>query len=116
MTEAPDPKPEPGDPALRHVPQTVPPMDVGPDIEELYRNEITGAMNAVVRTCRDIVNEHTHRGFWTPTGNAPNHADLINQARARILDKLQMVIDCFNIIAVEIELDRQPRQVSPPGE
>jgi alpha-beta hydrolase superfamily lysophospholipase len=81
------------------------PLD--PEVEECYRYEIRGAMDAVVRYCRDVVNEHSHRGFWTPTGDHPDHAALIDQARRTILSKLRMVLDCAEAVATEIENDRQ---------
>ncbi|GAA2369844.1 hypothetical protein GCM10010417_35220 [Streptomyces carpaticus] len=35
--------------------------------EQLYQYEITAAMNHEVRACHEIVREHSHRDFWTPT-------------------------------------------------
>ncbi|MFI1826509.1 hypothetical protein ACH41E_08620 [Streptomyces sp. NPDC020412] len=71
-------------------------------------------MNAVVRYCRDVVNEHSHRGFWTPHGDCPDHAELIAQARRGVLSKLRLVLDCAEVIAHEIERDRQrPHRQQP---
>ncbi|MFP8962373.1 hypothetical protein ACLIYP_17720 [Streptomyces nanhaiensis] len=86
--------------------------------EQLYRYEITTALNAVVRACQDIVTEHSHRGFWTPhtsTEPTPTHRDLIEAARRDVLDRLQLVIHCAETVAYTIEYDRQRRADKPAG-
>ncbi|PJE97198.1 hypothetical protein CUT44_13965 [Streptomyces carminius] len=85
--------------------------------DQLYRYEITAAMNAVVRTCADIVRDHSHRGFWTPhtTTDQATHQDLIEAARKDVLNHLQMVIQCAETVAYAIEQDRQ-RQPNKPTE
>ncbi|MFP8886595.1 hypothetical protein [Streptomyces mangrovi] len=86
--------------------------------EQLYRYEITAALNAVVRACQDIVTEHSHRGFWTPkTSNepTPTHQDLIEAARRDVLNRLQTVIHCAETVAYTIEHDRQRRADKPTG-
>lgn len=89
-----------------------------PEAERTYPYEIRGAMDSVIRYCRDTVREHSHRGFWTPTENDETpltHADLIHQARTGILRRLRMVLDCAETIASEIERDRR-QQRQQPGE
>ncbi|TDC65528.1 hypothetical protein [Streptomyces hainanensis] len=78
-----------------------------PEIEQGYRDEFRVAMNAVVQYCRNVVNEHGHRGLWAPRGNSPDHYELISQARRDILTKLRLVLDCAETIAYEIERDRK---------
>ncbi|TDC69563.1 hypothetical protein [Streptomyces hainanensis] len=78
-----------------------------PEIEQGYRDEFRVAMNAVIQYCRNVVNEHGHRGLWAPRGNSPDHYELISQARRDILTKLRLVLDCAETIAYEIERDRQ---------
>jgi hypothetical protein len=92
--------------------------DRAADNEQLYRYEITAALNAVVRACRVIVTEHSHRGFWTPrthTEPTPTHHELIEAARRDVLNRLQMVIQCAETVAYTIEHDRQ-RQPNRPTE
>ncbi|MEE1942309.1 hypothetical protein V1L54_23390 [Streptomyces sp. TRM 70361] len=85
--------------------------------DQLYRYEITAALNAVVRACADIVRDHSHRGFWTPhtTTDQATHQDLIEAARKDVLNHLQMVIQCAETVAQDIEHDRQ-RQPNRPTE
>ncbi|URN12402.1 hypothetical protein LUW77_14075 [Streptomyces radiopugnans] len=87
--------------------------------EQLYRYEITAAMNAVVRACRDVVAEHSHRGFWTPRTSTeqgtPTHHELIEAARRNVLSRLQVVVQCAETVAYTIEQDRQ-RQPNRPTE
>ncbi|WP_101254151.1 hypothetical protein [Streptomyces barkulensis] len=85
-------------------------FDRAAQTEQLYRYEITAALNAVIRACQDIVTEHSHRGFWTPhtsTEPTPTHQDLIEAARRDVLNRLQMVIHCAETVAYTIEHDRQ---------
>ena len=57
------------------------------DLDQLHRDEITVAMNWVIRTCQDIVRDHSHRSFWTPTapstGTTPTTDHLISGPLAR---------------------------------
>ncbi|MGW8849898.1 hypothetical protein ACWGNE_19210 [Streptomyces xiamenensis] len=80
--------------------------------EQLYRYEITAAMNHVVRACHEIAREHSHRSFWTPHTDpgAELHIDLIEAARRDILTKLQVVITAAETVAYDIEQDRQRPQ------
>ncbi|MEU9605086.1 hypothetical protein [Streptomyces sp. NPDC048057] len=85
-----------------------------PEVEQDYCGDFHAAMNAVVRYCRNVVNEHSHRGFWTPRGDSPTHDELITQARHDVLTKLQLVLDCAETVAHEIERDRQrPHRQQP---
>ncbi|MBN3930154.1 hypothetical protein IQ279_11000 [Streptomyces verrucosisporus] len=80
--------------------------------EQLYRYEITAALNAVVRACQDIVTDHSHRGFWAPrtsTEPTPSHRELIEAARRDVLNRLQTVIHCAETVAYTIEHDRRRR-------
>ncbi|URN11636.1 hypothetical protein LUW77_06155 [Streptomyces radiopugnans] len=86
--------------------------------EQLYRYEITAALNAVVRACHVIVTEHSHRGFWTPrtsTEPTPTHRELIEAARRDVLNRLQTVIHCAETVAYAIEHDRQRRADKSAG-
>ncbi len=87
--------------------------------DQLYRYEITAAMNAVVRACQDVVSEHSHRGFWIPkTGTdlaTPMHQELIEAARRDVLHRLQVAIRAAETVAHAIERDRQ-RQPNRPTE
>ncbi|MFD1830404.1 hypothetical protein ACFSJS_12105 [Streptomyces desertarenae] len=83
--------------------------------DQLYRYEITAALNAVVRACRDIVAEHSHRGFWTPrTSTAQTtHQELIEAARRDVLRRLQVAIRAAETVAQAIEHDHQRRPNRP---
>ena len=83
--------------------------------DQLYRYEITAALNAVVRACRDVVSEHSHRGFWVPRASTDQttHQELIEAARRDVLNRLQMVIHCAETVAYSIEQDRQRRPNRP---
>ncbi|MEO3750507.1 hypothetical protein [Streptomyces sp. B6B3] len=97
------------------TPDESPPPPLDAETELTYQYEIRGAMDSVIRYCRNAVREHSHRGFWTPTEDAETpltHADLIHQARTGVLRRLRMVLDCAETIATEIERDRQRRQSS----
>ncbi len=85
--------------------------------EQLYRYEITAALNAVVRACRDIVSEHSHRGFWVPrtSTDQTTHQDLIEAARRDILNRLQVAVQCAETVAHAIEQDHR-RQPNRPAE
>ncbi|UED85203.1 hypothetical protein [Streptomyces profundus] len=101
-------------------PNEAAPQQIDPETEQCYRYEITGAMDSVVHYCQTVVNEHSHRGFWTPTGHNPDHYDLIHQARTTILNRLRMVLNCAETVAYEIEHDRQRQNQRqnpnpPPG-
>ncbi|SFD69841.1 hypothetical protein [Streptomyces aidingensis] len=89
------------------------PFELDSDTAESYRHEITGALNSVVRACADIARDHSHRGFWTPTGTdnpTPDHHLLIELARTTVLNKLRMVLKCADTIAHSIELDEHRRR------
>jgi len=83
--------------------------------EQLYCYEITAALNAVVRTCRDVVSEHSHRGFWTPRTSTEQttHQDLIEAARRDVLHRLQVAIRVAETVAQAIEHDHQRRPNKP---
>ncbi|QDY78093.1 hypothetical protein [Streptomyces qinzhouensis] len=64
---------------------TTPPADerpLRPEVEQGYQDEFRAPVNAVVRFCRMVADEHSHRGTWSPRGNAPDHYELIAQAAA----------------------------------
>lgn len=71
--------------------------------EQCHRYEIATAMDAVIRYCRTVVNEHSHRGRWAPTGDTPDTVALITQARTAILADLRMVLDCAETVVNDIE-------------
>ena len=79
--------------------------------EQLYRYEITAALNAVVRACRDIVAEHSHRGFWIPRTSTDQatltHQELIEAARRDVLHRLHVAIRAAETVAHTIEQDHQ---------
>ncbi|MEU5160757.1 hypothetical protein AB0G74_14285 [Streptomyces sp. NPDC020875] len=78
-----------------------------PEVEQGYQDDFRASMNAVVRFCRDVVNEHSHHGNWSPRGDSPTHDELIAQARRDILSRLHLVLTCAEAVATEIERDRQ---------
>ena len=83
--------------------------------EQLYRYEITAAMNAVVRACQDVVSEHSHRGFWIPrtSTDQTTHHELIEAARRDVLHRLQVAIRAAETVAHAIEHDHQHRPNRP---
>lgn len=48
------------------------PLDA--ETELAYQYEIRGAMDSVIRYCRDTVREHSSRGFWTPPRTPRPHS------------------------------------------
>ncbi|GAA2457331.1 hypothetical protein [Streptomyces macrosporus] len=83
--------------------------------EQLYRYEITAALNAVVRACQDVVSDHSHRGFWIPrtSSDQTTHQDLIEAARRDVLNRLQVAVQCAETVAYAIERDRQHQPNRP---
>ncbi|QLH23092.1 hypothetical protein [Streptomyces sp. Rer75] len=83
-------------------------------LDQLHRDEITVAMNWVIRTCQDIVREWSHRSFWTPTGiptgTTPTTDHLIHSARTDVLNKLRHQIDGAEAIITNAEHERAKRQ------
>ncbi|MFF4478409.1 hypothetical protein ACFY1A_15515 [Streptomyces sp. NPDC001520] len=86
----------------------------GCNLEQLHRDEITVAMNWVIRTCQDIIRDHSHKTFWVPTGTAsgtaPTTDGLIESARADVLGKLRRQIDGAEAIIGNAEHERAQRQ------
>ncbi|MFI0775774.1 hypothetical protein [Streptomyces sp. NPDC021212] len=84
------------------------------NLDQLYRDEITMAMNWVIRTCQDIVREYSHKSFWIPTGppagTAPTTDHLIHSARTDVLNKLRHQIDGAEAIISIAEHERAKRQ------
>jgi hypothetical protein len=82
----------------------------GQDLDQLHRDEITVAMNWVIRTCQDIIRECSDKTFWTPTGTstgtAPTADHLIQSARTDVLNKLQHQIDGAESIISNAEQER----------
>jgi len=83
--------------------------------DQLYRYEITAALNAVVRACQDVVAEHSHRGFWIPrtSTDQATHHELIEAARRDVLHRLQVAIRAAETVAQDIEHDHQRRPNRP---
>ena len=84
------------------------------DLDQLHRAEITVAMNWVIRTCQDIVRDHSHRSFWTPTatptGTTPTTDHLINSARTSVLNRLRHQLHGAGAIITSAEHERTKRQ------
>ncbi|WP_432587765.1 hypothetical protein ABVG11_20875 [Streptomyces sp. HD1123-B1] len=82
----------------------------GWELDQLHRDEITVAMNWVIRTCLDIVRECSHRTFWIPsgtvTGAQPTADHLIKSARVDVLNKLRHQIDGAERIITIAEHER----------
>ncbi|MEU4893774.1 hypothetical protein AB0B12_12555 [Streptomyces sp. NPDC044780] len=82
----------------------------GCDLDRLHRDEITVAMNWVIRICRDIIRDHSHKMNWvptsTPTGTAPTTDHLIQSARTDVLGQLQRQIDSVEAIISNAEHER----------
>jgi len=89
--------------------------DRAADNDQLYRYEITAAMNAVVRACQDVVSEHSHRGLWIPRASTDQttHQELIEAARRDVLHRLQVAIRAAETVAQDIEHDHQCRLNRP---
>ncbi|MBB5934487.1 hypothetical protein [Streptomyces zagrosensis] len=84
--------------------------------DELHRYELTVSMNWVIRTCQDIIRNHSHRTFWTPTGSAEGAAStdhLIRSAREDVLSRLQAHLDGAQAILAAIEHERAKRHPEP---
>ncbi|AEM88139.1 hypothetical protein [Streptomyces violaceusniger] len=86
----------------------------GCNLDRLHRDEITVAMNWVIRTCQDIIRAHSHKTFWVPsgtaTGAAPTTDHLIESARADVLGKLRRHIDGAESIISSAEQERAKHQ------
>ncbi|MEU5267271.1 hypothetical protein [Streptomyces hygroscopicus] len=82
-------------------------------LRQLHRVEITVAMNWVIRTCQEIIRDHSHQTCWvptgTPTGTAPTTDDLIQSARTDVLSRLQRQIDGVEAIIGNAERERAQR-------
>ncbi|WP_421108641.1 hypothetical protein [Streptomyces sp. NEAU-S77] len=83
-------------------------------LDQLHRDEITVAMNWVIRTGQDIVRAYSHKSFWapagTPTGTAPTADHLIDSARADVLNRLRHQLDGADAIITNAEHERAKRQ------
>ncbi|MER7873018.1 hypothetical protein ABTY63_05545 [Streptomyces solisilvae] len=86
----------------------------GRDFDQLHRDEITVAMNWVIRICQDVVRDHSHKTVWvptgTPTGTTPTMDHLIDSARTDVLNKLRRQIDGAEAIIGNAEHERAKRQ------
>ncbi|WP_275558932.1 hypothetical protein [Streptomyces sp. 5-6(2022)] len=93
---------------------THPEINGGSDLDQLHRDEITVTMNWVIRTCQDIVRDHSHKTFWVPagaaTGAAPTTDHLIDSARTDVLNKLRRQIDGADAIIRNAEQERAKRK------
>ncbi|MBP8534955.1 hypothetical protein [Streptomyces sp. MK37H] len=80
------------------------------DLDQLHRDEITVTMNWVIRTCQDIIRDHSHKTFWAPagtsTGTAPTTDHLIESARTDVLNKLRRQLDGADAIISNAEHER----------
>ena len=85
----------------------------GWDLEQMHRDEITVAMNWVIRTCQEIIRDCSHKTFWVPTGTttgaAPTAEQLIESARVNVLNKLQNQINGAQNIISNAEHERTKR-------
>lgn len=86
----------------------------GWDLDQLHRDEITVAMNWVIRACQDIIRECSHKTFWIPsgtvTGTTPTTDHLIKSARTDVLNKLRHQIDSVERIISIAEHERTKRK------
>ncbi|WAP56806.1 hypothetical protein [Streptomyces sp. S465] len=82
----------------------------GCDLDRLHRDEITVAMNWVIRACQDVIRDHSRKANWvpisTPTGTAPTTDHLIQSARTDVLGQLQRQIDGVEAIIGNAEHER----------
>ncbi|KAK1180360.1 hypothetical protein B7755_020745 [Streptomyces sp. NBS 14/10] len=88
------------------------------ELEQLHRDEITVAMNWVIRTCQQIVRDRSHKTFWVPADTsegAPSPEQLIQRAREDVLDKLQRIIDGAQFVMHNVEHERAKRKLSSPS-
>ncbi|MEU4893782.1 hypothetical protein AB0B12_12510 [Streptomyces sp. NPDC044780] len=99
---------------------TMPPAsgrDDGRERDQLHRDEITLAMNWVIRTCQQIVRERSHKTFWAPantTEGTPSPEQLMQAARKDVLDKLQRIIEGAQFVMEYIEHERAKHKMSSP--
>lgn len=88
-------------------------------LDQLHRDEITVAMNWVIRTCQDVVRECSHRSSWTPTGTptgaTPTTDHLIHSARTDVLNKLRHQLDGAETIITNTERERAKHKLSDPS-
>lgn len=85
----------------------------GWEMDQLHRDEITVAMNWVIRTCQQIVRERSHKTFWAPAGTTegtPSPEQLMQTAREDVLDKLLRIIDGAQGVMKDIEHQRAKRK------
>ncbi|MER6139514.1 hypothetical protein ABT174_05570 [Streptomyces sparsogenes] len=81
----------------------------GWEMDQLHRDEITVAMNWVIRTCQQIVRERSHKTFWAPAGTTdgtPTPEQLMQMAREVVLNKLQRIVDGARSVMRQIEHER----------
>lgn len=94
-----------------------PEINGGSDLDQLHRDEITVAINWVIRTCQGVVRDHSHKTFWvltgTATGAAPAMEDLIESARTDVLGKLRRQIDGADAIIIG---NAEHERTKPGGE
>ncbi|MER0244546.1 hypothetical protein AAHZ94_21625 [Streptomyces sp. HSW2009] len=91
------------------------PNDDG-DQDQRHRYELTTTMNWVIRTCQDIVRNHSHKTFWTPAGSVEEQAStdhLIRSAREDVLNRLQAQLRGTQSILAAIKHERAARQQEP---
>ncbi|OMI39107.1 hypothetical protein [Streptomyces sparsogenes] len=85
----------------------------GWEMDQLHRDEITVAMNWVIRTCQQIVRERSHKTFWAPAGttdSTPTPEQLMQTAREDVLDKLLRIINGAQCVMKDIEHQRAKRK------
>ncbi|MDT0547920.1 hypothetical protein [Streptomyces lonegramiae] len=85
----------------------------GWEMDQLHRDEITVAMNWVIRTCQQIVRDRSHKTFWAPavtSEGTPSPEQLMQTAHEDVLDKLQRIIDGAQFVMHHIEHERAKRK------
>ncbi|ADI08267.1 hypothetical protein SBI_05147 [Streptomyces bingchenggensis BCW-1] len=83
------------------------------EMDQLHRDEITVAMNWVIRTCQEIVRNRSHKTYWAPATTSegtPSPEQLMQTAREDVIDKLQRIIDGAQFVMHHIERERTKRK------
>ncbi|MEU7244356.1 hypothetical protein [Streptomyces sparsogenes] len=83
------------------------------ELDQLHRDEITVAMNWVIRTCQEIVRNRSHKTFWAPASTSegtPSPEQLMQTARTDVLDKLQRIIEGAQFVMHQVEHERAKRE------
>ncbi|GLV73199.1 MULTISPECIES: hypothetical protein [Streptomyces] len=83
------------------------------ELDQLHRDEITVAMNWVIRICQEIIRDYSHKTFWVPTGSptsTPPTMDHLIESATGVLNKLQRQLNCAETIVSSAEQERAKRQ------